>query len=184
MIWGGLAGIGRADGRKIVASVFVGSKADECESDQASRLGTRLFMALTASSTVLPHDRTFTSSTHPDPHVESVAQASSSGEFVQVQLLRKERIHRQAESASPRALSPGHGMVVVVGSPGTGLLLPPLPPPSASTLAVAVFVANLVVTNVVVADCVVAILSAVVVGVAFVEVVAVSVASAQVAVPT
>ncbi|BGP72778.1 hypothetical protein NBRC10513v2_006176 [Rhodotorula toruloides] len=81
-------------------------------------------------------------------------------------------------------IRPGHGMVVVVGSPGTGLLLPPLPPPSASTLAVAVFVANLVVTNVVVADCVVAILSAVVVGVAFVEVVAVSVASAQVAVPT
>ncbi|GAA6052730.1 hypothetical protein NBRC10513_006805 [Rhodotorula toruloides] len=61
----------------MVASVFVGSKAEECESDHASSLGTIEFMALTASSTVLPHANRLTSSIHPNPQVDLVSQAGA-----------------------------------------------------------------------------------------------------------
>jgi hypothetical protein len=57
---GGLSGIARWEGRKMVASVFVGSKAEECEPDHALRLGTIEFIALTASLTDLPHTSRFT----------------------------------------------------------------------------------------------------------------------------
>ncbi|BGP01162.1 hypothetical protein JCM10021v2_004861 [Rhodotorula toruloides] len=103
MMGGGFSGIARAEGRKIVASVFVGLKADEWESDHASSFGTSLFSALTASSTSLPHAKTFTSSIHTKPQVVGVAQDSSKG-AVRVCSLKKERIQLQAESGRPRDL--------------------------------------------------------------------------------
>ncbi|KAJ8294879.1 putative RNA-directed DNA polymerase from transposon BS [Rhodotorula toruloides] len=127
MTRGGLSGIARAAGRKMVASVFVGSKADEWD------LGTIEFIALTASSTVFPHANKFTSSIPPKPQVKVVSQASSRGALyarkrigergepwgsplvhsidslttpsscrVHERSLRKERIQAQAELGRPR----------------------------------------------------------------------------------
>lgn len=122
-------------GRKMVALILVGSKADECESDHNSSFGMIVCIASTASLTVSPHARTLTSLTHPNPHVEGVLHASRSGKLyarksigesgepcgrplfhsrqslttpsccsVQVQAVRKERTHRQAELGRPQAL--------------------------------------------------------------------------------
>ncbi|BGO98049.1 hypothetical protein JCM10021v2_001707 [Rhodotorula toruloides] len=118
----------------MVASVFVGSKADEWESDHDSSFGTSLFIALTASSNVFPHDRTFTLTIHPKLHVK-VTTASSA---------ERRRLPPKCDRGSKPYVSARSGQGnVVVGSVGTDPPQPFLPPPpSAFSLVVAVTSAN------------------------------------------